>query len=301
VSTTARRAYLSLFRRLGIKSFRSRSGFGYPFICHLGDRAGEVPYYDRQYSQAEMALMTAWCGNIPNPVIFDIGANVGFVATQLAQALAKVHPRIYAFEPIPSTFCKLLSSIEELDLEDQITPICSAVSDSMGFCSLAYNPKESLFAQVRTDAENIRAGTQSAVAPCVTIDSFVNELRMTPALLKVDVEGLEGRVFQGARQLLSGAEPPGICFEFNPVTLKEVGSTAADIGDLLPAFRLYYVDDFEGQKLPFGQEVARVSDINWVCNLFAVSERSEFFSRRNTALSGAKGFLAASRLCRTPE
>src|SRR5437764_6233118 len=112
--------------------------------------------------------MTAWCQTLRNPIIFDVGANLGFIATQLAQALSGSNAKIYAFEPVPSTFCKLLASIGDLHLESQITAICSAVSDSTGFCSVAYNPKESLFAQVRSGSENIRAGNHAAVAPSTT-------------------------------------------------------------------------------------------------------------------------------------
>jgi FkbM family methyltransferase len=296
VSTTLRKAYLSLLRGLGVKRFRSCSGLGYPFICHVGDFAGEVPFYDRCHSRAELAMMTAWCKGIRHPIILDVGANVGFVATQLAQALGENDAKVYAFEPVPSTFAKLLSSIRDLDLEDQITPICCALSDSTGFCSLSYNPKESLFAQVRADAKNIRAGTQGAVAPCHTLDAFVNELGVKPALLKIDVEGLEGHVLRGGKEFLSGVEAPAICFEYNPVTLEEIDAMPADIAAALPGFHLYYVDDFEGQKLPFGQKVAQVSAINWVCNLFAISERTTSFSRRDAVFSRAGQDLVASQI-----
>ena len=120
-----------------------------PYICHLGDFSGEVPFYSPRHSATEILLMASWCREIEEPVIFDVGANNGFVATQLAQLLRDRSPTVYAFEPVPSTFAQLALSIEWLDLHTWVRPICCAVSDSPGLCAISYNPRESLFAQVQ--------------------------------------------------------------------------------------------------------------------------------------------------------
>jgi hypothetical protein len=116
MSTTARRYWLKFLRGLGVRQFRARSGLGLPYVCHVGDFSGEVPFYSPQHSTAEILLMAGWCREIEEPVIFDVGANNGFIATQLAQLLHDRSPKIYAFEPVPSTFAQLALSIEQLGL-----------------------------------------------------------------------------------------------------------------------------------------------------------------------------------------
>jgi len=269
VSTTARRYFLKGLRSLGVKNFRAKSGLGLPYICHVGDFAGEVPFYYRQHSAEEIVLMASWCRSFDEPVIFDVGANNGFIATQLAQLLKGKRARIFAFEPIPSTFAQLKSSVEKLSLQDSIIPICCALSDSAGITSMAYNPRESLFAQVRDGGVNSRVGKETALAATLTVDEVVSSIGLRPILVKIDVEGYEPRVLRGAKRLLLQEDPPAICFEWNPVTLAEAKTSSTQLLESLSNYNLYYVDDFEGGKELFGKEI-RLLDISWVCNVFAV-------------------------------
>jgi FkbM family methyltransferase len=253
-----------------VKHFRATSGLGLPYICHVGDESGETPFYNYQYSVPELAVMSAWCETIDTPVIFDIGANNGFIATHLAQLLRKKNPRIYAFEPVPSTFAHLKLSIDRLGLSDVVFPTCRGVSDSSGEVKLFYNPRQSLFAQIRDDNLNPRAARQSVLVQTTTVDETIDSLQLTPNLLKVDVEGFEPRVFAGAARLLKSSTPPAICFEWNPFTLSEVKSRPSELNHSLPDYRLYYIDDFDGQRRPLGEEISNVTEISWVCNVFAV-------------------------------
>jgi FkbM family methyltransferase len=270
MSTTARKAWLKLLRIAGVKKFRATSGLGLPFICYLDDESGETLFYNPNCSVSELALMSAWCSTIDRPVIFDIGANNGFIATQLAQLLRKNNPCIYAFEPVPSTFAHLKSSIESLGLDKTVFPVCSAMSDSIGEAKLFYNPHQSLFAQVRDDKLNPRAGGRSVLAPSTTVGEIVNSLQIRPHLMKVDVEGYEPHVLQGAADLLKSNDPPAICFELNPLTLSEINSSVSDLTRLLSNYRSYYIDDFEGQRRAFGEEISDLAEISWVCNIFAI-------------------------------
>src|SRR5437016_3461861 len=189
MSTTARRYWLKLLRGIGIKHFRARSGVGIPYICHLGDFSGEVPFYDRNHSVAEILLMAQWCRQVEKPVVFDVGANNGFIATQLAQLLKENSPRIFAFEPVPSTFSSLSRSIGALGLQQSVFPICCAISDKAGASAIAYNPKESLFAQIRNDTSNRRVGSNLAYCAMLRLDDIADYVGAIPTLLKMDVEG----------------------------------------------------------------------------------------------------------------
>lgn len=269
MSTTARRYWLKALRRIGVKQFRATSGLGLPYICHVGDFAGEVPFYGRGHSVEEILLMAAWCRNTESPVIFDVGANNGFIATQLAQLLSNQCPRIFAFEPVPSTFAQLKLSIEQLDLQRSVTPVCCAVSNDARIARISYNPRESLFAQIEEDGHNPRVGSKSSFVATITIDQVTDSLRITPSLIKLDVEGYERRVLQGALRLLSSDNAPAICLEWNPLTMGEAGTSPAELINSLPNYDFYYINDFEGQKLPLAKQLMKPIAIDWVCNIFA--------------------------------
>lgn len=270
MSTSLRQAILKILRVLGVKSFKAESGLGYPFLCHVGDFSGEVPFYNRACSRAEIQLMAEWCRRHPHSLVFDVGANVGFVATQLAQAGKAADCRILAFEPVHETFAKLAESIQSLGLQSRISLVCCAVSDrGGGLCSIAFNKSNSLFAQVRQDTVNSRAGSALVWCSEVTLDSVVESIGCRPALLKIDVEGYEAHVLRGARALLQSPDAPVICFELNPMTLGEVGSGIEFVAAALRGYRFFYLDDFEGQKIPFGREISDLASLTWCCNLFA--------------------------------
>ena len=263
-----------------------------PYICHVGDFSGEVPFYDRNHSAAEILLMAQWCRQIKKPVIFDVGANNGFIATQLAQLLSDRSAKIYAFEPVSSTFAQLKLSIDQLELQSSIVPVCCAISDTAGITKMSYNPRESLFAQIRDDGNNVRAGPFSNLCATVTIDDVTRVLGLRPSLIKIDVEGFEPRVLRGATALLRGDDLPAICFEWNLLALGEVGSSASDLITLLSPYELYYIDDFEGQRVVFGSAI-KIHEIDWTCNLFAVPRSKLAVSNWNLALIEARRQLSA--------
>lgn len=270
MSTSFRQAILMSLRVLGVRSFKAKSGLGYPFLCHVGDFSGEVPFYNQGHSRSEIQLMAEWCRRHPDSLVFDVGANVGFVATQLAQAGKSANCRILAFEPVYDTFAKLIESIQRLHLQNQISFVCCAVSDRAGgVCSVAFDKRSSLFAQVRQDTVNSRAGSTLTWCAEVTLDSVVESIGCRPSLLKIDVEGYEAHVLRGAPSLLQGPSAPVICFELNPMTLREVGSTVECVAAELRGYRFFYLDDFEGQKIPFGKEIPDLGSLTWCCNVFA--------------------------------
>ena len=94
------------------------------------------------------------------------------VATQLAQMLAARSPTIYAFEPVPTTFAKLVQSVQRLGLNDRVHPIAAAVLDDPRQVCLSYSLKNSLYAQITPHGLNPRVGDHLAYAPGVTLDGF---------------------------------------------------------------------------------------------------------------------------------
>ena len=91
----------------------------------------------------------------------------------------------------------------------------------------------------------------------ITLDGFCSSVRAVPQLVKIDVEGSEVAALRGARSLLSRPDRPAILFGYNPFTLRESGSSVRALLDLLPGYRLHYVDDLRGQIIPFGEPIQK--------------------------------------------
>jgi FkbM family methyltransferase len=292
MSAALRMALLRGLRICGVRRITGTSPFGHKFVCHTGDLA-EYPYYHRRACEKELALCSAWLDGSDRPNIFDLGANVGFFATQLAQLLRSQRPRIFAFEPVPYTYAKLRESIEILGLQDVVQPIKAAVMEAPGQVHVYYSEKNSLFAQVGIlgTAPHPRVGNQSTRAAAISLDHFCSLRGRVPALIKMDVEGSEVDALRGARALLSREDRPALLFEYNPVALAERGANAQAFEHLLSGYSLRYVDDFEGQRRPFGAIIARLNDLDWPCNLFAVPLAEGTWERWAETITRANNML----------
>jgi FkbM family methyltransferase len=278
---------------LGIRRIVSTSGLGYKFVCHIGDLA-EFPFYHRRAFESELAICSAWLQQDDRPVVYDVGANVGFFATHLAQMLASWSPQIYAFEPVPTTFIKLVQSVQRLGLHDVVHPVGAAVTDHAGPVRIAYSDRNSMYAQVTSDGPNPRVGSRVAHAAGITLDRFQAYAGERPALLKIDVEGSEVAVLRGAEGLLSRPDRPAIMLEHNPTTLSECGVPLRSLHALLSGYALHYVDDLDGQRMPFGNPIAAPEHVDWTCNLFAVPRVEGASARWTGALQRAKRQLERS-------
>lgn len=269
LSGTARLVWLKALGALGVKNFIATSGLGYDFVCHTGDLAN-FPFYDRRAYRAELELCFGWLQAEDTPVVYDVGANDGFISTHLAQMLADQRPNIYAFEPTPTTLAKLVQSVERLGLTDSVHPVAAAVIDNPTPVRISYSERNSLLAQIRPLGLNPRVGEKIVDAEGVTLDGFSASIGTLPKLIKIDAEGSEVAAFRGAQSLLSRPDRPAILLECNPGMLAECGESVATLINILRGYALYYVNDYCGQKVPLGDPIENPEEINWVCNLFAV-------------------------------
>lgn len=292
ISAGLRLAWLRGLQAVGIRQFVSNSGLGYPFVCRIGDLA-EHPFYHRRAYQKELELCAAWLRQEQgDTVVYDVGANDGFFACQLAQMLGDQSPRIFAFEPVPTTFAGLVTSVQRLDLQERVYAFPVAVTDHAGPTLISYSRRNSLCAQVTPNGLNARIGDTLSRAVGITLDEFHSLSGAFPALVKIDVEGSEPAVLRGAQALLARPDRPALHFEYNPLTLAESGESLEAFPALLAGYKLHYVDDLRGQSFPFGAPIGELNDIHWICNLFAVPIYENSDSRWAAALADAQRRIA---------
>jgi len=172
--------------------------------------------------------------NVEKPKIFDIGANVGKYSTKILEVFEK-NVDVYAFEPSLKTFQALARRLDG----QNVNLYNVGLSNQTGICTLFSNADYSGLASLtkrRLDHFNI-AMSHSEKVSIRTVDEFCLEQGITRIhLLKVDVEGWEMGVFQGAQQMLSNRAIDFIQFEF--------GGCNIDTKTYLQDFWYLLKDDF---------------------------------------------------------
>jgi len=134
---------------------------------------------------------------MPNDIVFDIGANVGYY-TLLASVLVGKDGQVFAFEPLPANVRYMNCHITSNHISNT-TVFQAAVSDYSG---TAY------FDEGEHNSQGTLSQSGKMEVVCVSLDDlFAAETIPMPSVLKIDVEGAELLVLQGARQLLAKSRP----------------------------------------------------------------------------------------------
>lgn len=157
----------------------------------------------RSFSQFWSTRFLLGCGELgllrlvckPRTVLLDVGANVGVFAVTMGKLCSSAS--IFCFEPSPQTAEQLHRNIEANDLRN-ISVSQVAVSDSEGTILFSNNLDDPATNRIVPAASEI-----SISVPMTTLDAFLlKEGIAEVTLAKVDVEGAEPLVLQGARQSL---------------------------------------------------------------------------------------------------
>jgi FkbM family methyltransferase len=140
----------------------------------------------------------------PKTIFLDIGAHVGTYSLAFAKVCAGVH----SFECSPKTFNYLCANIALQDMNYTITPHRTALGDAVG--TIPYylrSPKDGGGNSCMDFKDKVSA---SLDVPVTTLDSF----KLTNiGFIKMDVEGFEAKVLEGARETLRSNGYPRILFE----------------------------------------------------------------------------------------
>jgi FkbM family methyltransferase len=185
---------------------------------------------------------------------WDVGANVGYFTLVAATALAN-RGQIVAFEPGENAFARLVENIS-LNAYDNIKTFQLAVSDREGEAVLHV-----LGDIADSSASLYPAGPAQGieeVCRTVSLDHFRREEDLSPPdLIKLDVEGAELAVLQGARELMA-ATPPLLLVEMEEKNLRAAGASREAIRQFLAGYgyqaahlrkgRWYATADLEGVR-----------------------------------------------------
>ena len=140
----------------------------------------------------------------PGDTVIDVGANWG-VHTLLMSKLVGPSGRVIAIEPDPNAVSDLRFN-QRLNGCENITVNQVAAADSEGEIAL-YLAKSSSLNTIESDRQ--QAGLSEKLMVKVTrLDSIVEDLKLgNLCLIKIDVEGAESQVLQGAESILRNQRP----------------------------------------------------------------------------------------------
>lgn len=154
----------------------------------------------------------------------DAGANVG-IWSVLAAAEMPAGARILAIEPSPVSYEILADCARVARGPARIIPVHGALSDHAGRARFTLDGPAAATNRLSTPSEN---GT-SVEVPLFTLDALVAEQGLTPAVMKVDVEGAELLLLRGARATMREARPV-VVLELH--WGRELGATPQSLFDL---------------------------------------------------------------------
>jgi len=162
----------------------------------------------------------------PGDTAVDAGAHIGFFTMQMA-AMVGHTGRIHAFEPFDANADLLERSIVENGFGDRVVFRRAAVGPISGTATLTF-PVETLNsggAYLLREGTAPLAGNQKRQVPVVALDEAA--LTRPVRLIKMDVEGAEPLVMQGAARLLA-EDRPVILSELHPTQLERAAGTTVD-------------------------------------------------------------------------
>ncbi len=159
----------------------------------------------------------------PGDWAVDVGANVGIVASAMCAAVGP-SGAVWAVEPLPRNVERLLALRERNRLEQLLVlDLALSSSSSSAHLRLPATPGGSGFGSFVASW----ASTASVEVPTRALDELVAEKVPSQPLrlIKIDVEGHEAAVLEGAENTLRRHRPLVLC-EFHDQLLREAGSSA---------------------------------------------------------------------------
>ena len=175
----------------------------------------------------------AWLNRLQtDDVLWDIGANVGAYSLYAARRGA----RVWAFEPAPASFAALSENIRINRADDRIVALPIALGGKTGLGKLAMKSTDP-----GSVGHNLGGSDASIVFHQSVISYTADDFRVAydaphPAYIKLDVDGIEADILEGARAILADPTLRSLLVELDrndTRTYQRVCKAAEDAGLVL--------------------------------------------------------------------
>jgi FkbM family methyltransferase len=180
----------------------------------------------------------------PGDTFYDIGAHYGWMSL-LACRRVGAQGKVIAFEPSPP-LVEFLHGNKKANRFSQLRIVPKAVADSVEREAPFYLKDEgdsflnTLVPRLDQNPDNPSFSKSFMPVETTTLDVFCQETQLIPAAVKIDVEGAELLVLEGAKTLLKHYRPI-LMIAVHPTWLPP-GQTAAELFRLLRSFGYQVID-----------------------------------------------------------
>jgi FkbM family methyltransferase len=222
------------------------------------------------------AIIAALLG--PGDTFFDVGANIGYHTLGAAATGA----RVYAFEPVPRLRNRLVDNLRLNGRERRVAASELALSHRNGSAELY------VARRVDDGSHSLIPGVPAESVECITVQTVRLDDHVhaggapPPTVMKIDVEGAEALVLDGAVALLDGATPPAVIVETADRLADQIQETASSVLARLfqRGFHVFRIPEAAGRLEPVRPD--RVS--GELANYVAVPAGSPLLDRLRTRL-----------------
>src|SRR2546427_266974 len=167
----------------------------------------------------------------PGMRVVDLGAHIGYYTLLAGRAVGPTG-KVYAFEPVPSTFTLLVKNIEVNRYESVVATIPKAISDTTSRTRIFLRKGSSVSAASFPDHHD-----QACVeVETISLDEFFREKNWPKVhLVKMDIEGAEKRALDGMRELSRRNPEMRLIIELNFQNLEKTGVSCEQFFEALQA------------------------------------------------------------------
>jgi FkbM family methyltransferase len=205
-----------------------------------------------------------------NDVFVDVGSNIGQMAL-FAARLVGPGGAVFAFEPAAETFAILQSNIAMNGLRN-VTAVNAALGRARGTALLQGVPGNRGAASLRPQVSGESAESAGAPVQVEQLDGFLAARGVAGVkMVKVDVEGFELEVLQGASALLGRPSPPILCVECLGGAARGEGVALHHFLRAVGGYRIYRLRRHWSGGRPL-EEVADESQLPAGGNVFCFTE-----------------------------
>ena len=218
------------------------------FMVYPWDRPRMLQLLHGTFDAAEFAAIARLVHE--GDLAFDVGANIGKYSVLLSRICGQ-SGRVWAFEPVPDTYWRLRETLA-LNRCDNVTTVQAAMCHKSGKIDINLFAPEYCgwnsigLPEMITPTGKRVSPDKSVEVPSLTIDEFCDSNGIDKIdFLKVDVEGFEAHVFQGAARMLREHRVGCVCFEVSKAPLKASATSSRAIFEILESFgyRAYGFDE----------------------------------------------------------
>jgi FkbM family methyltransferase len=143
---------------------------------------------------------------VPGSVVYDVGANIGYVSLLLAKAAGEAG-RVFAFEALPANVERLRRNVALNKMELRVTVIAGVVTQAAGQVRFLVHTSGGM-GKVQGSAGRQDRYQSEIIVDGLSLDEFVyGQGNLPPRAVKMDIEGGEVMALPGMRRVLAEARP----------------------------------------------------------------------------------------------